>query len=66
MSYILHDPDQWETIFTSTPNSAGMSMRQRDPSEVLKIKEAKRLQQEENILAQAADIQARRALPKRH
>ena len=78
MSYILHDPDEWEGYSSSTPcghcqddrsrcngmctGSASWGLRRRAPEEVAKIKEAKRRKHEADVLAEADAIRAARRL----
>ena len=68
--FIFHDPDEWETVSESKTTgtmfgvpmgSCSFGQRRRDPSEVAKIKEGKRIAQENEILAEADAIRARRA-----
>ena len=75
MSWMLHDPDEWETISSYTPcscgglancngccnGSAGVGTRRRAPEDIARIKAEKRRQHEESVLAEAAQIMARRA-----
>jgi hypothetical protein len=74
MSWIFHDPDEWETIFesksygfvpgTTIPfGSGGISQRRRSPEEVAAIKANKLRLQEDEILRRAEEIKARRDLP---
>lgn len=68
--FIYHDPDEWEGVFESktygrdpfghTLGSCSWGLRRRDPAAVAKIKEAKRIEHEEAVLAEAAAIIARR------
>lgn len=78
MSYILHDPDEWETVTTSTPcaacggdirkcngmctGSMSMGQRRRAPEEVARIKAERRRREEDAILVQAETIRAQRAI----
>lgn len=77
MSWILHDPDEWESVWTHTPcascggdmskcnglcsGSSGFGTRRRDPADVARIKAEKRAAHEEAVLAEADAIRARRA-----
>jgi hypothetical protein len=67
--FFVHDPDEWETVseskitgymFGHPIGSCSMGLRRRDPADVAKIKEAKRLAHEDAILAEADAIRARR------
>lgn len=71
MSYYIHDPDEWENITESgsfAPAAQGMpsmgwftsGQRRRAPEDVAKIKERKRIEREDAILAEADAIRARR------
>lgn len=77
MSYILHDPDEWEAVSTYTPclscngdltrcdgrctGSASYGMRRRPPEVVAEIKAKKLREHEDAVLAEADRIRARRA-----
>lgn len=74
--HILHDPDEWETVSTYQPctvcggdltkcngacnGSASFGLKRRDPTEVAKIKAEKQRRHEDEVLAEAAAIVARR------
>lgn len=74
---ILYDPDEFETVIESRActacggdlskcnggcnGMAGYSQRRRAPSEVKAIKDAKRREHEDKILAEADAIRARRS-----
>ena len=66
MSWIIHDLDEWEAVFESGGEGkawwAQGGWRQRAPEEVAKIKAEKLRQHEESVLAEAAEIMARRSL----
>jgi hypothetical protein len=73
---IIHDEDEFETVITSRPctvcngdrtkcdggcnGMAGFSQRRRSPAEVKKIKADRQRKRDDEILAQAAVIRARR------
>lgn len=71
MSWILHDPDEWEVKseyksygkdpFGNSIGSCSYSLVRRPAEEVAAIKAQKRREHEDAILAEAAAIQARRA-----
>ena len=76
MSYILFDPDEWESVGTSTPctacgngrpcngrcnGSASFEWRMRSSEAIAKIKADKRAEHERAVLAEADAIRARRA-----
>ena len=70
MSWILHDPDEWETVieshsfgldpFGNPLGSCGISQRRRSPEEVRLIKAEKQRRHDDAILAEAEAIRARR------
>lgn len=70
MSWILHDPDEWEaksesTIYGRDPfgnvlGSCSMSLVRRSPEAVAAIKVKKRKEHEDAVLAEAAQIVAQR------
>lgn len=62
--YMLHDPDEWETVYYTAEGAFGCSQRRRAPDEVARIKAEKRLAHENKILAEADAIRARRASEK--
>lgn len=77
MSFLRHDPDEWEVITKSTPcgscggdmrkcnglctGSASYSQQRRDPVEVAKIKAERRTREEDDILRRADAIRATRS-----
>lgn len=72
MSWILHDPDEWETVVdsktygqypgTDVPfGSLSVSRRRRAPEEVARIKAERQRKEEDEILRRADEIRARRA-----
>jgi hypothetical protein len=78
MSYILHDPDSYETIIQSRPctncggdlgpcrgqcnGSFGIGSRRRSSEEISKIKATRQREHEDKILAEAALIKLKRGL----
>lgn len=70
MSWILHDPDEWEakseyTSYGKDPfgnpiGSCSYSLVRRPAKEVAAIKARKRREYEDAVLAESAAIQARR------
>ena len=78
MSYILYDPDEYETVFESRPctncggdlgpcrgrcnGSSSLSERRRSPDEIAKIKADRRRADEDKILAEAELIKIRRGI----
>jgi len=69
MSWILHDPDEWEivvehknygTMFGHQIGSSGYSQRRRSPEEVVKIKAKRQREHEDAVLEEADFIVARR------
>jgi hypothetical protein len=57
MSYFNYDPLDYETV--STPNSIGT--RLRDPAEAARLKAERERKREDDVLAEADRIRARRA-----
>lgn len=71
MSWLLHDPDEWETVshyhsygeFAGHPMaSMSVGQRRRPSEEVARIKAEKRRAHEDAVLAEADAIRAGRAL----
>lgn len=60
--YIYHDDDEWETIVEHGDFGASWKQVRRKPEEVFKIKEARRIKEENEILAKARIILASRGL----
>jgi hypothetical protein len=79
MSYILHDPDEWETVSEYRPctacrgdlgkcngccnGMAGYSQRRRAAAEIAAIKAKRQREHEDKILAEAELIKLRRNTP---
>ena len=62
MSWQIWDEDEWEPVFETTPTSCSMGRRRRDPAEVARIKAERERKREDEILAQADAIRARRGV----
>ncbi len=72
MSWILHDPDEWEAksdskVYGRDPfgnllGSCSYSLVRRSPESVAEIKAKKRREHEDSVLAEAAQIMARRGM----
>lgn len=72
MSWILHDPDEWESKseskvygrdpFGNVLGSCSMSLIRRSPEAVAVIKAKRRKEHEDAVLAEAAKIMALRGM----
>lgn len=74
MSYILHDPDEWEAVIEGTPCPCGgkcdghcrgafsYCLRRRSPKAIAKIRADKQRAHEDAVLAEADAIRRRRSV----